>query len=63
MTSQKRKSLSVDEKVIALLCVENGERKTDVAQQLGIPLNTLSTWIKNKEKIMSTADNNNPDRK
>ena len=63
MTSQKRKSLAVDDKVNALLCVENGEKKTDVAQRLGIPLSTLSTWIKNKEKIMATSDCNNPDRK
>ena len=60
MASKKRKNLSVDEKIDALLCLEKGEKKSVVAKRLGIPPNTLSTWIKNKDKIMATYECNNP---
>ena len=63
MASEKRKNLTVDEKIDALLCIEKGEKKSVVAKRLGIPANTLSTWIKNKDKIMQTYDYNNPERK
>ena len=63
MASKKRKNLSVDEKIDALLCLDKGEKKSVVAKRLGIPPNTLSTWIKNKDKIMATYECNNPERK
>ena len=40
MASEKRKNLTVDEKIDALLCIEKGEKKS-VAKRLGIPANTL----------------------
>ena len=63
MATQKRKNLSVDEKISALLDVGKGAKKSDVAKRFGIPANTLSTWIKNKHKIMETYDCSNPERK
>jgi len=59
----KRKSLSVDEKIEAILAVDKGEKKSAIALRLGIPPNTLSTWIKNRDKIFSTYDITNPCRK
>lgn len=59
----KRKSLSVDDKIDAILAVDKGGKKSDIALRLGIPPNTLSTWIKNRDKIFSTYDGTNPTRK
>lgn len=56
----KRKNLSVDDKILA---VDKGAKKVDVAKRLGIPANTLSTWLKNRDKIFETYDYNNPNRK
>ena len=42
----KRKTHTLQTKYDAILEVEKGEKtKTQVAADLGIPLNTLSTWI------------------
>ena len=49
------------EKYQALLEVESGGKKKDIAEKYGVPLNTLSTWIKNANKIKQTfqsADQN-----
>lgn len=40
-------------KKAALKLVAAGKRKKDVAHQFGVPANTLSTWIKNRDKILS----------
>ena len=45
---------SVKEKYAALKEVEEGSSKSQVAMKYGIPKNTLSTWIKNKEKIFES---------
>ena len=43
---------SVDFKYRAIMEVERGRKsKSKIASDLGIKLNTLSTWIKNKETI------------
>ena len=31
--------------------MENGGKKTDIARKFDVPLNTLSTWMKNSDKI------------
>lgn len=59
----KRKSCYIDDKMDAILSVDKGEKKSDIAKRLEIPLNTLSTWIKNKDKIFATYDESSPDRK
>ena len=63
MASKKRKNLTVDDKIESLLAVEKGEKKVSVAARFDVPANTLSTWIKNKDKIFSTYDGSNPARK
>ena len=59
----KRKNLSVDDKIEAILAVDKGQKKCEIARRFGIPANTLSTWIKNRDKIFETYDANNPNRK
>ena len=52
MPKRKLTFISIESKKKALKLVENGAKKKDVSEQFGIPPYTLSTWIKNKEKIM-----------
>ena len=53
-TKRKLVSKSIHEKHQALVEVENGGKKSDIALKYGVPLNTLSTWIKNSEKIKTS---------
>ena len=57
--SLKRKitTKSLEEKYKALKDIENGVAKKEVATKYSIPLNTLSTWVKDKEKISSAFEN------
>ena len=57
--SLKRKitTKSLEEKYKALKDIENGVAKKEVATKYSIPLNTLSTWVKEKEKISSAFEN------
>ncbi|GFX83679.1 uncharacterized protein TNCV_349431 [Trichonephila clavipes] len=48
---KKYKCLTISEKQNMIESVEEGERKVDVAKAFEIPLNSLSTILKNKEKI------------
>ena len=50
-TKRKVVCKPLHEKYSALIEVENGDKKRDIASKYGVPLNTLSTWIKNAEKI------------
>lgn len=44
--------------------VEQGEKsKSTIAKDLGVPLNTLSTWLKKKESIIDAYQQLNPKRK
>ena len=56
--SLKRKitTKSLEEKYKALKDIENGVAKKEVATKYSIPLNTLSTWVKDKE-ISSAFEN------
>ena len=49
-TKRKLNTTSIKERYTALKEVEEGLSKSHVAMKYGIPKNTLSTWIKNKEK-------------
>lgn len=52
----KRKTLSYEEKVKVIEAVNTGDKKkSDIAKQFGIPANTLSTILKNKEKYENQA--------
>lgn len=48
---RKLKVQTLVTKYEVIVAVEKGEkRKTAVAERYGVPLNTLSTWLKNKGK-------------
>ena len=45
------KSLTLDQKIAAIKEVEKGiKKKSEIAKDFGIPPNSLSTYLKNKEK-------------
>ena len=61
---RKLKVQTIETKYEAIVAVEKGEKtKTAIAEQYGVPLNILSTWLKNKEKIMNAFQKFNPKRK
>lgn len=50
------KTLTFAEKVAAIQEVEKGlKKKSEIAKDFGIPPNTLSTYLKNKEKILNSV--------
>ena len=50
---QKRKCIvqSIETKYKAILEEEAGKKKAQIARDFNIPSNTLSKWIKSKDKI------------
>ena len=57
---------SIEDKYQAILDVERAIRpKSEIARHFGVPSNTLSTWIKNAEKIKAAYQQSSfaPDRK
>ena len=50
-SKRKLNTKFIKDKYSALKEVEDGKRKLQVAAKYGIPKNTLSTWLKNKDKI------------
>ena len=52
----KYSSKTLHHKYEALKKLENGAAKKDVASHYNIPRNTLSTWIKNKDKIIKAFE-------
>ena len=65
--ASKRKSntKSIKDKYNALKEVEDGKTKSQVAARYGIPKSTLSTWLKNKDKIFKATkkgSNSKPQR-
>ena len=58
-TKRKVTSKPLHKKYQALLEVEGGGKKKDIAEKYGVPLNTLSTWIKNSSKIKQTFQSGN----
>ena len=53
MVEEKRKftDKTLREKSQALKDLEKGESNKNVAAKYNVPKNTLSTWVKNKEKL------------
>ena len=51
-TKRKAENKSCKIKYEALKELEKGNTRKDVAAQFGVPISTLSTWKKNKEKII-----------
>ena len=65
MSGEKRKLdvKSLKEKYEALKDLQKGLSNKDVAVKYGIPRNTVSTWLKNKEMIVSAFESGkNPKR-
>ncbi|GBO00602.1 hypothetical protein AVEN_252120-1 [Araneus ventricosus] len=54
----KLKCLSIKEKNINLHEVDKGVKKKDIALKFGIPPNSLSTIIKNRDKIQNYDSSN-----
>lgn len=53
MSKRNLKCLTLNEKIKLIAEVEKGEKKKkDIAEQFGIPHNTLSTILKNKDKLL-----------
>ena len=51
MVKRLHKEQNLKLKRKALLELEKGKTNKEVAQQFGVPANTLSTWKRNKDKI------------
>ena len=51
------------EKCQALRDLENGISNKNVAEKYGVPKNTVSTWLKNKEKLFTTLEKSSNKRK
>lgn len=61
---RKYKTLTLAEKIAAIREVEKGlKKKSEIAKDFGIPQNSLSTYLKNKEKILSNESESGKDRK
>ena len=55
----KLNTKSIKDKYSTLKEVEDGKTKSQVAAKYGIPKNTLSTWLKNKDKIFEAIKKGN----
>jgi len=53
--SKKYKSLTISEKKQLIEAVERGDKKTEVTKTFNIPLSTLSTILKDKNKIITAS--------
>jgi transposase-like protein len=56
--TNKRKVLSVEEKVKVIRKIESGKKKADVCREFGLVHSTVKTIWKNRDKIVSTFGQN-----
>lgn len=62
--SRAHKTLTLDEKVAVIKEVDKGvKKKSEIAKDFGIPPNTLSTFLKNRDKLLSRAEDFDKGRK
>ena len=54
-SKRKLSTKSIKDKYNGLKEVEDGKAKSQVAAKYGTPKNTLSTWLKNKDKIFEAT--------
>ncbi|XP_074677520.1 tigger transposable element-derived protein 4 [Strix aluco] len=54
--ARRKKSISIEEKMDIISAVESGEKKADIAAKYGIKKNSLSSIIKNKEKLLEAFE-------
>ncbi|XP_065647138.1 tigger transposable element-derived protein 4-like [Hydra vulgaris] len=58
LVKRKLTNKSIIEKCKALKDLETGMSNKEVAKKYGVPRNTLSTWIKNKTKLLTSLEKN-----
>lgn len=58
LVKRKLTNKSIIEKCKALKDLETGMSNKEVAKKYGVPKNTLSTWIKNKTKLLTSLEKN-----
>ena len=54
-SKRKLNTKSIKDEYSTLKEVEDGKTKSQVAAKYGIPKSTLSTWLKNKDKIFEAT--------
>ena len=57
MSKRKLTVKTQNEKCRALKDIEKGLSNKDASLKYGVPPNTISTWIKNKEKYLRVLEN------
>ncbi|XP_003417565.2 tigger transposable element-derived protein 4 [Loxodonta africana] len=55
-TTKKKKSLSIEEKIDIINAVESGKKKAEIAAEYGIKKNSLSSIMKNKDKVLEAFE-------
>ncbi|NXF03129.1 TIGD4 protein, partial [Smithornis capensis] len=55
-TVRRKKSISIEEKIDIINAVESGKKKADIAAKYGIKKNSLSSIMKNKEKVLEAFE-------
>ena len=63
MSKRKLTVKTLNEKCRALKDIEKGLSNKDASLKYAVPPNTISTWIKNKEKYLKTLENNYSSKK
>ena len=64
MTVKRKLSIkTLAEKCQALRDLENGISNKNVAEKYGVPKKTVSTWLKNKEKLFTALEKSSNKRK
>lgn len=58
MATRKRKCLAVNDKVEIIKDIERGVKNVDVCKKYGISSSSVSTLVKNKDKIFSSFEEN-----
>ncbi|NWU90067.1 TIGD4 protein, partial [Upupa epops] len=53
---RRKKSVSIEEKLDIISAVESGEKKAEVAAKFGIKRNSLSSIMKNKDKVLEAFE-------
>ncbi|NXQ84091.1 TIGD4 protein, partial [Nyctibius grandis] len=53
---RRKKSISIEEKIDIISAVESGKKKADIAAKYGIKKNSLSSIMKNKEKVLEAFE-------
>ncbi|KAK9721222.1 CENP-B N-terminal DNA-binding domain [Popillia japonica] len=59
----KRKQLNIADKIAIIGEVDSGAKKADVCRKYNLPPSSLSTLLKNKEKLIQSFPYNSKERK